>query len=187
MFGQIFLFELKQRLKSPVIWVLAALLAIKTISDMMGGEWQGLAGGGVPRNAPYAIYFVCVYATFWTVVFGAGLMTAPLLRDAQTRMAPLVNSSRVSSGGYFWGKFLASVIGLSIVMLGVVAGIACVPVVESLFHLVPAVQLMPTPWLHVLSAWLIWVLPGCVIYGSIHDALASPNRAHLAIVWPRGP
>ncbi|QHN02670.1 M1 family metallopeptidase [Granulicella sp. WH15] len=173
MFGQVFLFELKQRLKSPVIWVLAALLAIKTISDMLGGEWQGLAGGGVPRNAPFAIYYVCVYATFWTVVFGAGLMTAPLLRDAQTRMAPLVNSSRVTSGGYFWGKFLASLIGLLVVMLGIVVGIALVPTVEQVFHLVPAMQLMPTPWAHVFVAWMVWILPGCIIYGSIHFALAA--------------
>ncbi|HTF66052.1 MAG TPA: hypothetical protein VK638_25530 [Edaphobacter sp.] len=173
MFGQVFLFELKQRLKSPVIWVLAALLAVKTISDMMGGEWQGLAGGGVPRNAPFAVYYVCVYATFWTAVFGAGLTTAPLLRDAQTRLAPLVNSSRVTNGGYFWGKFFASLIGLSIVMLGIIAGIALVPVVEALFHIVPAVQLMPTPWAHVFLAWLVWILPGCFIYGGIHFALAA--------------
>ncbi|HTF63830.1 MAG TPA: hypothetical protein VK638_14160, partial [Edaphobacter sp.] len=122
---------------------------------------------------PFAIYYVCVYATFWTAVFGAGLMTTPLLRDAQTRMAPLVNSSRISNGGYFWGKFLASLIGLSVVMLGVIAGIALAPVVEKIFHVVPAMQLMPTPWAQVFLAWLVWILPGCFIYGSLHFALAA--------------
>jgi len=62
MFGKVFLFELKYRLRSPATWICFFILTALVYRDMLAGQWDDLiASGRVARNSPYAIYYLSMY------------------------------------------------------------------------------------------------------------------------------
>jgi len=172
-FRPIFAEELRRRLASPVTWILWLGLCAYTAAAMLGGQTEELAGGGVPHNGSFVIYYWCMYSGFWVAVLGPALFAHPLLRDLRLRIAPLVASKPISAGSYFWGKYLANALTASVVLLSIPATIVVLPVFVRLLGLQGLYLLPYTPWSHISLATLVWVLPAVFVYGSLHFASAA--------------
>lgn len=172
MFTSIFVDELRRRLCSLVPWLLILVLISYTASALLGADTSDLGGGGVPHNGSFVIYYWGMYSAFWVAVLGPLLMAAPLLRDIRTKMAPLVYATPITGKGYFWGKYAAGMVITVIVMMSIPATIIVAPWIA---HAMGSGQMFGnfTLWKHLAWTTIIWVLPACFVYGSIHFTLAA--------------
>jgi hypothetical protein len=167
-------FELALRLRAPSTWVLFGLLALKTFVDFLSAEWDALIGSGsVARNSPYAAYLIFIYCAFWSATLGAGLMTAPLLRDLRTRAGQLVYATPVSDRSYLLGKYVAALIMFLLVLAGIYAGYALVHPLARALSLVPPEEVIPTPWAQSLHAFALGTGFAVVVWGTLHFCLAA--------------
>ncbi|MFT8659332.1 ABC transporter permease [Zymomonas mobilis] len=178
MFWSLFSDELSRRLRSWVPWLLMVVLVCYTASALLGADTSDLGGGGVPHNGSFVIYYWGMYSAFWVAVLGPLLMAAPLLRDIRTKMAPLVYTTPISKEGYFWGKYMAGMVITVMVMMSVPVTIIVIPWIA---HALGGGQMFGhfTLWNHIGWTTVIWVLPACFIYGSIHFALAARSSRLL--------
>lgn len=174
MFWSAFLFELKFRLKSPATWISLVGLVLMAYREMLGGDWDDLIQSGrVLRNSPYAVYYLFMYYTFWTATVGSALVIPTLLRDLRSGASETLYSYPLNSKSYFLGKYLAMMLVLILVMSSVAIGFVTMPFVATVTGAVEASEFGPTPWAHLGHAFLIWVIPSCLVYGSIIYALTA--------------
>lgn len=174
MFGSTFLFELKYRLSSAGTWLCWLALLLMAYRELLGGELDQLVQSGqVARNAPYTLYYLFMYYTFWAATVGAVLMMPALLRDSKTGTADLLYSFIGSPQAYFWGKYLASLLVLLLVMSSVVVGFVTMPWLATTLGWYGASDFIATPWAHLGHAYLWWIVPACLMYGSASYALTA--------------
>ena len=105
MFSEIFRFELRQQLKSPLFWLIAigfaalAFAAACSDSITIGG-----GVGNVHRNAPFVVVQMLavfsVLGLFLITVFVAGAA----LRDFSANTAELIFATPMSRGDYLAGR-----------------------------------------------------------------------------------
>lgn len=173
MFRSVFWFELKLRLRSKATWIVFLVILTACWRDMMSGFWDQLMGSGrVARNSPFAAYYLLMLSVFWAILLGAGLMTAPFLRDMRLRVAPLIYAAPVPDRTYFLGKFFAGLLGVLLPMLGTSIGFVTLPWVAAFLGKPAADYLLPPPYLHFAHAWLIFALPGILLQGALQTFLA---------------
>jgi len=173
MFWRIFLFELRVRLRARSTWFVFVILAVKTFTDYLSGYWDAVIGSGVARNSPYSAYLMFIYSAFWAGTLGAGMMTAPLLRDLHTRTGVLVYSKPIGDLTYFLAKYLAGLLVFAVVLAGVYAGYALVEPLGRAFSLVPAQELMPTPWAQSVHAFILATGAAVFVWGTLHYCVAA--------------
>ncbi len=174
MLKAIFLFELKARLTSKATWIAFSVLVLFALRDVMSAYWDQLIGTGqVYRNSAFSGYYIMMFTCFWAAMMGAGFATSPLLKDLQTQAAPILYSKPISDKEYFLGKYLAALVGMTIVMLGTPVGFVLVEYIGPVFLSSDQLQLSGTPWGPLFHAYVIWGLTAVVIFTSIHFALAS--------------
>src|ERR1700743_221041 len=177
MFGEIFRFELRQQLRSPLFWMIA--LAFGALAFAAAGSDSVQIGGGVGnvhRNAPYVIteqltLFV-VIGMFLITVFVAG----GARRDFETGTAELFFSTPISRRAYLGGRFaagyLAAVIVLVFVALGLMTGVF-MPWVDP-------ERIGPTSFVGYGYAFVFFVLPGLFFVSALLFLLATLTRSMLA-------
>ncbi|AFJ01568.1 membrane protein, putative [Methylophaga frappieri] len=174
MFKSSFLFELRYRLTSIGTWVCFLALFLMAYREMLAGEWDVLIQSGrVARNAPYTVYYLFMYYTFWAATVGSALMLPTLLRDLKSGSAELLYSYPINSKSYFLGKYLASMLIFILVMSSVAAAFITMPWVTTTLGTHDPADYIATPWAHIGHAFLIWVLPACFVYGSLTIALTA--------------
>jgi ABC-2 type transport system permease protein len=173
MFWRIFRFEVLYRLRSRGTWICFAVLGLLISRDTLSVHWDDmLAAGRLPKNCSFSIYYVMMYSGFYACLFGAGLMTAPVLRDVDNRTAAYLYSYPFRQRDYLLGKYLASLIGLLVVMSACLLAFVGMAWVAPAIGAARAEDFMPTPWAHLAHAFLLFVIPAVVCLGSIHFALA---------------
>jgi ABC-type transport system involved in multi-copper enzyme maturation permease subunit len=128
MFSEIFRFELRQQLKSPLFWMIA--LAFGALAFGAAGSDHIRIGGGIGnthRNAPFVVVqmltFFTILGMFLITVFVAGAA----LRDFEAGTAELFFATPLSRRAYLGGRFaagyVAAVVVLIVVALGLLTGV----------------------------------------------------------------
>src|SRR5882757_9650293 len=128
MLREVLRFELRQQLKSPLFWAIA--LSFAALAFAAAGSDHIRIGGGIGnthRNAPYVVVEMwtsfTVIGMFLVAVFVAGAA----LRDFDAGMAEMVFATPISRRAYFGGRFaagyIASVVVLVVVALGIYLGV----------------------------------------------------------------
>lgn len=180
MLRTVLMLELRRRLRAPLTWLMFAGLALYTAATMAGGETAQLAGAGVPHNGAFMLQYWSMYSAFWVAVLGPILFTAPALRDLKVRIAPLVFATPIGDGDYFWGKYVASLLVCLIVMLSIPITLLAVSWLHRYGLFGDLLFLPQIPWRQVAQATTLWVLPACVVYGSLHYAMATLSGRPLS-------
>jgi ABC-type transport system involved in multi-copper enzyme maturation permease subunit len=105
-FREIFTFELRQQLKSPLFWLIALAFAALAFGAASSDDIQ--IGGGIGnthRNAPYVVTQMLIYFTligmFLVPVFVAGAA----LRDFDAGAAELFFATPMPRSAYLGGRF----------------------------------------------------------------------------------
>ncbi len=176
MFGEIFRFELKQQLRSPLFWMIA--LAFGALAFAAAGSDSVQVGGGVGnvhRNAPYVI-------TQWLIIFtllGMFLITVFVaggaLRDFDNGTAELFFATPISRTAYLGGRFTAGYLAAAVVLIFVALGL----MTGVLMPWVDPDRLGPTNFAAYGYAFVFFVLPGLFFVSALLFLLATLTRSML--------
>ena len=177
MFREIFRFELRQQLRSPLLWLIALVLA--ALACAATSSHSVTIGGGignVHRNAPTVV--INMLAVFSVI----GLFLIPIfvvgavLRDFGANTADMMFATPVGRGAYLGGRFaagwLASVLVLLIVAVGMWLG--------SLMPWLDPARLGPTSWTAYAWGIGIIVLPNLLFLSALLALVATLTRSMLA-------
>ena len=177
MFREIFRFELRQQLRSPLLWMVAVLFgALAFAATASSSVTIGGSIGNVHRNAPWVVIntlaIFSVIGLFLIPIFVAGAV----LRDFSANTADMMFATPVSRGSYLGGRFAAGWLISVLVLLAVAIG----SWLGSLMPWVAAARLGPTPWAAYAWALGVLVLPNLFLLSALLMLLAAFTRSMLA-------
>ncbi|OOG43288.1 M1 family aminopeptidase [Rhodanobacter sp. C05] len=177
MFFEILRFELRQQLKAPLFWIIAAVFGalaftlVTTDAVIIGGS-----SGNVLRNAPLVIVrllsVLTILSMFLVTVFVAGAA----LRDFDQRTAELFFTTPMSRGAYLGGRFAAGYLASLAIMLACALGIA----LGGMMPWIDALRLGPPSWHGYAWAFGVMVVPDMLFIAALLFLLASTTRSLLA-------
>jgi len=176
MFSEIFRFELRQQLRSPLFWMIA--FAFGALAFAAAGSDHIRLGGGIGnthRNAPFVVVQMLTIFTilgmFLVTVFVAGAA----LRDYDAGTAELFFATPLSRGAYLGGRFAAGYVAavgvLVVVALGLLTGV--------LMPWVDPARLGPTSPGTYLYGFGVAVLPDMFFLSALMFLLATLTRSML--------
>lgn len=176
-FFEILRFELRQQLRAPLFWIVAAAFgALAFALASTDAVTVGGASGNVLRNAPLVIArllgVLTVLSTFLVTVFVAGAA----LRDVDHRTAELFFTTPIGRGAYLGGRFAAGYLAALAVMLACALGLA----LGGLMPWIDAARLGPASWHGYAWAFGVMVLPDLLFIGALLFLLATTTRSLLA-------
>ena len=176
MFGEIFRFELRQQLRSPLFWLIAIALAAMAFAAS-SSDTVSIGGGvgNIHRNAPFVVIttlaFFSIIGLFLITIFVAGAA----LRDFQSGTAEMMFSTPVPRSAYLGGRFAAGWLISVLVLVAVAIGMW----LGSLMPWLDPTRLGPTPWTGYAWALAVLVLPNLFFLGALLFLLATVTRSML--------
>jgi ABC-2 type transport system permease protein len=178
MFGEFFRFELRYQLRSPLLWLIAAVFGLMafgaTSSDAIT---VGSAIGNVHRNAPTVIVnFLGVFTLlglFLIVIFIANA----LLRDHELGTAELFFATPMRKRDYLFGRFFAGLLACLVIFAGVAIGIA----VGQFMPWIDPQRLGPFSLAPFAWGFAVIVLPNLLFGGALLALFAAVTRSLLMV------
>lgn len=176
MFRQIFRFELRQQLKSPLFWLIAVALAAIAFGATTSDSIQVGGGiGNIHRNAPYVVItqlaMFSIIGMFLIPIFVAGAA----LRDFASNTAELMFTTPVPRSAYLGGRFAAGWLVSVLVLVAVAFGMW----LGSLMPWLDPARLGPTPWAAYGWGLAVVVLPNLFFVSALLFLLAMLTRSML--------
>lgn len=121
MFKEIFIFEIKYRLKRPATWAYFGILLIFGLIVAIGGN--GPASEKVFVNSPVAIATMLTTISIFGIMLSSAIMGVPVYRDIEHKTENYYFSYPISEKGYLLGRFFGSMSVLFMVSLGLQLGL----------------------------------------------------------------
>jgi ABC-2 type transport system permease protein len=174
MFREIFRFELRQRLKSPLFWMIA--LAFAAFSFAVASVDSSEIGGGignVHRNAPMVVINVLVLFTALSLFLVAVFVAGAALRDFEAGTAELFFALPLPRASYLGGRLAAGYVAALAVMLAVAPGL----VLGAAMPWVDPARLGPTSLAAYGWGFAVVVLPDLLFVSSFLFLLATLTRS----------
>jgi ABC-type transport system involved in multi-copper enzyme maturation permease subunit len=174
---EFFRFELREQLRSPLPWLLAALFAalafVATASDavQIGG---GI--GNVHRNAPVVIAQWLTVFTLLGMLIIALFVNSALLRDFEQGTAELVFASPIRKRDFLLGRLAAAMVA----SLGVYLLIGLAMFVAQFMPWIEPARLGPIRLEPYLWTFAVLVVPNVLFTGAVLALLATLTRS---ILW----
>ncbi|HEX6834564.1 MAG TPA: ABC transporter permease subunit, partial [Rudaea sp.] len=176
MFAEIFGFELKQQLRSPLFWMIT--LAFAALAFSAAGSDSVQIGGGignVHRNAPYVVVqwltIFTLLGMFLITVFVAGAA----LRDYDHGTAELFFATPIPRSAYLGGRFAAGYVAALVVLVFVALGL----MTGVLMPWVDPERLGPTSIAAYAYAFTWFVVPNLFFIAALLFLLATLTRSML--------
>ncbi|MFI5154246.1 MAG: ABC transporter permease subunit [Chitinophagales bacterium] len=179
MFCQIFIFEIKYRLKRPDSYLY--FLGFFTITVL------AFANGAVPSNGKTFVNAPIVLTKFFTIfslfmmVVTAAIMGAPIYRDLEYNTHEYYLSYPITRNGYFWGRFLGSFLFVlligSTLIWGSMTGIFLGP---KLGWLSPDL-VGPFNLKNFFQPFIIFALPNLLLTSAVFFGLVAYTRTNKVI------
>lgn len=173
---EFFRFELRQQLRSPLLWLMALLFAILGLV-MMSSEAVSISGGvgNVHRNAPVPIAFLIDLMTLMGMLFVAMAVNGALLRDFETGMAELIFATPTRRRDYVGGRILAAMAMSFGIYLAMGVGMFIGPFMPWVDQAtVGPVTVAPYLW-----SYAVLVLPNLLLATALLSLLAIVTRGML--------
>lgn len=177
MFLEIVRFELRQQLKAPLFWIVAAVFGAlafalaSTDAVIIGG-----ASGNVLRNAPMVIVRLLTVLTVLSIFLVTTFIAAAALRDFDHRTSELFFTTPMSRGAYLGGRFVAGYAAALAIMLVCAFGVA----LGSLMPWIDAARMGPFSWHGYAWAFGVMVVPDMLFIAALLYLLATTTRSLLA-------
>jgi ABC-type transport system involved in multi-copper enzyme maturation permease subunit len=174
---EIFRFELRQQLRSPLFWLVAlALAALAFAAASSDSITIGGGVGNVHRNAPIVVIatlgFFSILGLFLIPIFVVGAV----LRDFGANTADMMFATPMSRHAYLGGRFTAG----WLISIAVLVTVAIGMWLGSLMPWLDPARLGPTPWRAYGWALGVLVLPNLFFLGTLLFLLATLTRSMLA-------
>ena len=121
MFKEIFLFEIKYRLKRPATWAYFGILMLFGLIVAIGGNGPSSEKAFV--NSPVAIATSLLTISIFGIMLSSAIMGVPVYRDIEHKTENYYFSYPISEKGYLLGRFFGSLTILFMVSLGLQVGL----------------------------------------------------------------
>lgn len=177
MIREFFSFELREQLRSPLLWLLSALFGLLAFGAVASDDIQiGGAIGNVYRNAPVVIVqYMGLFTLLGMLIIGVFVSNA-LLRDFELGTADLIFSNPVRKRDFLVGRFLAA-LSASILVYIIIA--LFIFIAQFMPWIDPArlgkISITPFLW-----SMLVMVLPNVLFTGALLAFFAVTSRS---ILW----
>ncbi|WP_282121792.1 ABC transporter permease/M1 family aminopeptidase [Algibacter mikhailovii] len=116
MFKEIFLFEIKYRLKRPATWAYFGILLVFGLIISVSGDVPASEKTFV--NSPVSIARMLSIISIFGIMLASAIMGVPVYRDIEHKTKNYYFSYPISEKGYILGRFLGSMSILFLITLG---------------------------------------------------------------------
>lgn len=183
MLREIFLFELKYRLKKPGVYLYFLIC--------FAFAFTAFATGALPLqekeyiNSPSSIANYVSVISMVIMLASSAIMGVPLYRDIEYNAREYYLSYPITKAGYFWGRYLGSFVFVLLfgvaVMLGIYAGTKTGP----LFGWQDAQRYGPNHFVYYLQPFLTLALPNLFFTSSLFFGLVAILR-NVKVIYSSG-
>lgn len=178
MFIQVFLFEIRYRLRRPTTWVYFFLLLALLFSTMaINGVVFG--GNNIFKNSPLSIALALVVGSAFGMLISSAMFSITIQRDFELGMYPLFFTTPVGKPSYILGRFAGTFVVTALIFTGMPLGIYLGTVISPALGWVDPSRIGPNHFINYLQPYLVFVLPNMFITGSIFFAVATLTRRML--------
>jgi len=177
MFREIFRFELRQQLKSPLFWMIAlAFLALATAVISSDHVRIGGGIGNTLRNAPYVVVNqLALMGAILSLFLGPIFVAGAALRDFEAGTSELFFATPISKRAYLGGRFAAGYAIALAVMLFVALGM----LLGVMMPWVDPQRLGPTSFAAYGYAFGVVLVPDFLFVSAMLFLLATLTRSML--------
>ncbi|MFK7915554.1 MAG: M1 family aminopeptidase [Pseudomonadales bacterium] len=174
---EVFLFECRFQLRSPLFWSMALLFFLLAFFAMASEDVSvGGVGPNLNLNASYAIvqtqYVFSILIMFAGISFVAGAIT----RDYEARTAELLFASGVRERDYYLGRLAGGLLFCTLVAVAALLG----TLVGSLMPWLDPDRMGPFAAGPYLYSLLVIILPNALIVSGLFYVVAGATRSMLA-------
>lgn len=169
-------FELRQQLRSPLLWMMALLFAAfgfgaaSTDAIILGGSV-----GNVHRNAPVTVALFMGIFTLFGMLFTAMSVNGALLRDFEQGTAELIFASPIKRRDYVAGRIFAAVICCLLIYVVIAIGLF----IAQFMPWIDAERLGPVSLFPYVWTFAVIVLPNLLFTATLLSLLAIVTRSVL--------
>jgi len=178
MIYEFFRFELRQQLRSPLLWVLALLFGLLAFAAASSDAVQiGGGVGNINRNAPTTIATFFGMMSLLSLLAIAAFVSNALLRDFEMGTADLFFSSPMRKRDFLIGRFAGAMLACLLVYAMVALGLLLAPAMPW----IDPERLGPFSLYPYLWSFAVLVLPNLVFIGALLALLAVTGRSLLVV------
>ncbi|MBL8263451.1 MAG: ABC transporter permease subunit [Xanthomonadaceae bacterium] len=175
---EFFRFELRQQLRSPLLWLMGGLFAfIAGAAASLDSIQLGGAIGNVHRNAPAVIVQWMGIMTILGMFFVAMAVNSALLRDHEQGVADLIFASPIRRRDYVFGRIAAAMVTCAGIYFAILAAVF----LAQFMPWIQPEQLGPIRLQPYLWTYGVVVLPNMIFSTALLSLLAILTRSVLSV------
>ena len=176
MIREFFRFELRQQLRSPLLWLLAALFALLAFGAAASDAVQIGGGiGNVNRNAPSVIATLMTMFTLFGMLIIPIFISGALLRDFEQGTSELFFASPIRKRDYLAGRLGAALLASLAVYVVIALGLF----IAQFMPWIDPARLGPVSLKPYLWAFTAIVIPNLLFTGALLALFAAVTRSVL--------
>ena len=179
MFWQIFLFEIRYRLKRPDTYLYFLVFFSLTFLAFANGKVP--ASENMFVNAPIVLTKVFSMISLFMMVVTAAVMGAPLYRDIEYNTHSYYLSYAITRNGYYWGRFCGSFLFVLIIGSSVLWGALLGTVIGPVLGWLPESRVGGFHLVNYLQPFFGFMVPNLLLTSSIFFGLVAHTRNIKAI------
>ncbi|MBV9266964.1 MAG: hypothetical protein JO061_12415 [Acidobacteriaceae bacterium] len=122
MFWEIFLFEIKYRLRHVSTYVYFAIWFVMTLLSVSANDFGPIGVGRVLRNGPFALTEYYLQLTSFGIIIISAIFGTSILRDFQRDTYQLIFTKPISKFAYLGGRLAGSIVISIFIFSGLVFG-----------------------------------------------------------------
>ena len=174
---EFFRFELREQLRSPLLWLLAGLFALMGFTASASDAVQLGGGiGNVHRNAPFVvIQFMSLFSLLGMLITPV-FISGALLRDFDQGTAELIFASPVRRRDYLFGRLAAALLACLVAYVVIALGIF----IGQFMPWIDEERLGPVSLAPYLWSFAVVLIPNLLFTGALLALLAVLTRS---ILW----
>jgi ABC-2 type transport system permease protein len=174
MFWQIFSFEIKYRLKRPATYIYFLVFFFIAVVCFSTGSTP--ASEKVFHNSPAVLAQFITLVSMLMMLVCSAIMGVPLYRDIDYNTSGYYLAYPISERGYFWGRFLGSIIFVILIGTSILFGAYFGSIIGAIFDWVPAKRIGPNHFINYLYPFVFIALPNLFLASCIFFGLVAATR-----------
>lgn len=174
MFKEIFLFEIRYRLKRPATWAYFGILLLFGLFVAIGDN--GPASEKVFVNSPVAIASTLATISIFAIMIASAIMGVPIYRDIEHKTENYFFSYPITEKGYILGRFFGSMSTLFLVSIGLHLGLIIGTLIGPYAGYVEAERYTSLNLWHYIQPTLLVYWTNLFFAGCIFFALVSLTK-----------
>jgi ABC-2 type transport system permease protein len=180
MFSTFFKFEIKQWLRSPMLYIFMFIFTLLVFGATASDNIQiGGGVGNVHKNAPATIFQFYGIMSILTMLLTTAFMNSAAIRDFENNTQQIIFSTPLSKTGYFFGHWGGAILAACLPLIGVSLGVLIGTSLSLAFGWQEPERFGSVNWMAHLNGFLIFVIPNTIFCGSIIYTISALTRSTI--------